>query len=152
MIHGEKVLRTSISAWINYCKERKIGIATPSLPELLNFLTFQSKKLSYNALGTTTSALSSFINIVGEHPIVSRFMSGAFNWKPTFPRYVETWNPKIVLSHLKGYPRIMEMSLKQLTLRLTMILALVTVHNEHRLLSCYQLMTWKLKLANVFFK
>jgi len=103
-----KQYRTSISAWINYCKERKISITTPSLPELLSFLTLQSKKLSYSALGTTRSALSSFINIdgfkVGEHPIVSRFMSGAFNRKPTFPRYVETWNPQIVLSHLKGYP------------------------------------------------
>lgn len=133
----QKQYRSSISAWINYCKERKISITTPSLPELLNFLTLQSKKLSYSALGTTRSALSSFINIdgfkVGEHPIVSRFMSGAFNRKPTFPRYVETWNPQIVLSHLKDYPDIKEMSLKQLTLKLTMILALVTAQRTQTL-------------------
>ena len=103
----------------------------------MNFLTLQSKKLSYSALGTTRSALSSFINIdgfkVGEHPIISRFMSGAFNRKPTFPRYVETWNPQIVLSHLKGYPDTKEMSLKQLTLKLTMILALVTAQRTQTL-------------------
>ena len=132
-----KQYRTSISALINYCEERKISITTPSLPELLNFLTLQSKKFSYSALGTTRSALSSFINIdgfkVGEHPIVSRFMSGAFNRKPTFPRYVETWNPQIVLNHLKGYPDIKEMSLKQLTWKLTMILALVTAQRTQTL-------------------
>ena len=60
-------------------------------------------------------------------------MSGAFNRKPTFPRYVETWNPQIVLSHLKGYPDIKEMSLKQLTLKLTMILALVTAQRTQTL-------------------
>ena len=133
----QKQYRSSISAWINYCKEQKISITTPSLPQLLNFLTLQSKKLSYSALGTTRSALSSFINIdgfkVGEHPIISRFMSGAFNRKPTFPRYVETWNPQIVLSHLKGYPDTKEMSLKQLTLKLTMILALVTAQRTQTL-------------------
>ncbi|CAH3176796.1 unnamed protein product [Porites lobata] len=133
----QKQYRSSISAWITYCKEQKISITTPSLPQLLDFLTLQSKKLSYSALGTTRSALSSFINIdgfkVGEHPIISRFMSGAFNRKPTFPRYVEKWNPQIVLSHLKGYPDTKEMSLKQLTLKLTMILALVTAQRTQTL-------------------
>ena len=132
-----KQYRSSISAWITYCKEQKISITTPSLPQLLDFLTLQSTKLSYSALGTTRSALSSFINIagfkVGEHPIISRFMSGAFNRKPTFPRYVETWNPQIVLSHLKGYPDTKAMSLKQLTLKLTMILALVTAQRTQTL-------------------
>lgn len=126
----QKQYRTSISAWIDYCKEQKISIATLSLPQLLNFLTLQSKKLGY-------SALSSFIKVdgfkVGEHPIISRFMSGAFNRKPTFPRYVETWNPQIVLSHLKAYPDIKELSLKQLTLKLTMIMALVTAQRTQPL-------------------
>ena len=53
-------------------------------------------------------------------------MSGVFNRKPTFPRYAETWDPQIVLNHLKGYPDIKEMTLKQLTLKMTMIMVLVT--------------------------
>ena len=60
-------------------------------------------------------------------------MSGAFDRKPTFPRYVETWNPQIALSHLKDYHDIKEMSLKQLTLKLTMILALVTAQRTQTL-------------------
>ena len=47
--------------------------------------------------------------------------------------YVETWNPQIELSHLKDYPDIKEMSLKQLTLKLTMILALVTAQRTQTL-------------------
>ena len=60
-------------------------------------------------------------------------MSGVFNRKPTFPRYAETWDPQIVLNHLKGYPDIKEMTLKQLTLKMTMIMALVTAQRTQTL-------------------
>ena len=53
-------------------------------------------------------------------------MTGIFNQKPAFPRYKETWNPQIVLAHLRGYPAAHELSLKQLTLKLTMLIALVS--------------------------
>ena len=60
-------------------------------------------------------------------------MSGVFNRKPTFPRYAETWDPQIVLNHLKGYPDYKAMTLKQLTLKMTMIMALVTAQRTQTL-------------------
>ena len=133
----QKQYRTSVSAWIEYCKKQQINITTPSLPQLLDFLTIQSKKLGYSTLGTTRSALSSFITVdglkAGEHPLISRFMSGVFNRKPTFPRHVQTWDPQPVLNHLKGYPDIKEMTLKQLTLKMTMLMALVTAQRTQTL-------------------
>jgi len=60
-------------------------------------------------------------------------MSGAFNKKLTFPRYVETWNPQIVLSHLKAYPAIKEMSPRKVTLKLTIIMTLVTAQKAQTL-------------------
>ena len=133
----QKQYKTSVSAWLEYCKKQRISITAPSLPQLLDFLTVQSQKLGYSALGTTRSALSSFITIdgykAGEHPLISRFMSGVFNRKQTFPRYVETWDPQIVLNHLKGYPDIKEMTLKQLTLKMTMIMALITAQRTQTL-------------------
>ena len=129
--------KTSVSAWPEYCKKQGISITAPSLPQLLDFLTIQSQKLGYSALGTTRSALSLFITIdgykAGEHPLISRFMSGVFNRKPTFPRYAETWDSQTVLNHLKGYPDIKEMTLKQLTLKMTMIMALVTAQRTQTL-------------------
>ena len=110
---------------------------TPSLPQLLEFLTLQSKRLGYSALGTVRSALSSFITIdgfkAGEHPLVSRFMTGIFNRKPCFPRYVETWDPQIVLDYLRSYPDVKDMTLKQLTLKLTMLMALVSAQRTQTL-------------------
>lgn len=103
----------------------------------MDFLTIQSKKLGYSALGTTRSALSSVITVdglkAGEHPLISQFMSGVFNRKPTFPRHVQTWDPQPVLNHLKGYPDIKEMTLKQLTLKMTMLMALVTAQRTQTL-------------------
>ena len=46
---------------------------------------------------------------------------------------METWDPQIVLNHLKGYPYIKEMTLKQLTLKMTMIMALITAQRTQTL-------------------
>ncbi|KAK2553710.1 hypothetical protein P5673_024939, partial [Acropora cervicornis] len=59
----QKQYKTSVSAWLEYCKKQGISVTAPSLPQLLDFLTIQSHKLGYSALGTIRSALSSFITI-----------------------------------------------------------------------------------------
>ena len=132
-----KQYKSSICSWIDFCKDHHICVMTPSLPQLLEFLTLQSKRLGYSALGTVRSALSSFITIdgikAGEHLLVSRFMTGIFNRKPCFPRYVETWDPQIVLDHLRSYPDVKFMTLKQLTLKLTMFMALVSAQRTRTL-------------------
>ena len=126
----QKQYSCHIAAWMKFCGEKMVNPTKPLLQEILNFLTAQSKKLGYNSVASARSALSSFIMIdgkrLGEHPIISRFMTGIFNQKPAFPRYKETWNPQIVLAHLRGYPAAHELSLKQLTLKLTMLIALVS--------------------------
>lgn len=73
--------------------------------------------MGYSAVATARSALSSFITVngikVGEHPLVSRFMS---DQKRALARYTEIWDPQIVLNYLKTFPAVKSMSLKQLTL------------------------------------
>ena len=65
----------------------------------------QSKTVGYSAVATTRSALSSFIIVngikVGEHP-------------------------QIVLNYLKTFPAVESMLLKQLTLKLLMLMALLS--------------------------
>ena len=77
----------------------------------------RSKTVGYSAVATTRSALSSFITVNGikggEHPSVSRFMSGLFNEKPAITCYTETWDPQIVLNYLKTFPAVESMSLSQ---------------------------------------
>ena len=113
-----------------FFKDTSISYIHPTLQQVLDFLTHQSKTVGYSTVATARSALSSFLTVdgikVGEHPLVSRFMSGLFSQKPALPRYTKTWNPQIVLNYLKTFPAVDSMSLKQLTLKLLMLMALLS--------------------------
>ena len=99
---------------------------------MLHFLTelFEAN-CGYSALNTARSALSTFIvlprNIsAGNHPLVTRFMKGVFQSRPTFPKYTEIWDVNIVLSYLKTLSPIAKLSLKDLTFKVTMMLMLLS--------------------------
>jgi hypothetical protein len=62
----------------------------------------------------------------GEHPIVCRYIKGIFELKPALPRYTEVWKVSTVLDHLKTYKLADELTMKELTLKLTMLLFLLT--------------------------
>lgn len=126
----KKQYTSSISQWTSDCKLHNYNPTTPPVAQVLEFLTHQSNHLGYSAIGTTRSTLSSFITLdvvnLGDHPLVERFMAGLFNRKPALPRYVETWNPHIVLDYFKSLPENESLELKQLTMKLTVLLALIS--------------------------
>ncbi len=105
---------------------------SPSLGEALNFLTYLFQcGFGYSAIGTARSALSSFLVIdncikFGEHYRVKQFMKGVFELKPSFPKYQTIWDVDIVLQYLESLKPVNLLSLKLLTLKLVMLLALIT--------------------------
>ena len=123
-----------MTAWLKFCKDSSISYIHPTLQQVVDFLTHQSNTVGYCAVASARSDLSSFITVagikVGEHPLVSRFMSGLFNQKPALPHYTEKWNPQIVLNYLKTFPAVDSMSLKQLTLKLLMVKALLSAQRK----------------------
>lgn len=125
-----KQYQTCVSAWVKFCSDNFVSPMNPTLQQILEFLSFQSKTVGYSAVATARSALSTFVKIdgvkVGDQPLVSRFMTGLFNQKPALPRHTETWNPQIVLNHLKTFPTTGTLSLKQLTQKLVMLMALLS--------------------------
>ena len=92
--------------------------------------------LGYSALNTARSALSAVVicdnsrESVGTHPDICTYLRGVFNEKPPIPRYNRIWNPKLVLDFLRsnGWFPARRLSLKKLTLKLTILLALVSGH------------------------
>lgn len=122
---------------LKFCKDTSISYRHPAVQQVLDFLTHQSKTVGYSAVATARSALSSFITVVSiklsEHPLVSRFMSGLFNQKPALPRYTEAWTPQIVLNYLKNFSAVDSMPLKQLTLKLLMLMALLSAKRTQTL-------------------
>ena len=98
----------------------------------MDFLTelFDEGK-QYSAINTARSALSTIISLPGQipfgkHPMVSRFLKGVFQLKPALPRYVATWDVGVVLQYLRKLPNLTDISLKQLTHKLTMMLVLLS--------------------------
>ena len=60
------------------------------------------------------------------HPLVTRYLKGVFNTRPSFPRYKQVWDVTIVLKFLKSLDPLDSLSLKDLTLKTTMLLALLS--------------------------
>jgi hypothetical protein len=49
---------------------------------------------------SSTLSLSSENLEVGRNPLVVNLMKGVYNEKPPEPRYTDTWDPSVVLTHL----------------------------------------------------
>lgn len=101
---------------------------------VLEFLRelFDDSCLSYSAINTARSALASIMTLrdtmhtLGSHPLISRFMRGVFNLRPPVPRYRRIWDVKVVLDYLRKLSPAGRLSLKDLTQKLTMLIALVS--------------------------
>ncbi len=67
---------------------------------------------------------------VGKHPMVSRLMRGIYSKRPPTPKYSSTWDVRLVTSYIKGQGRNDQLDLKQLTLKLTRLMALVSANRS----------------------
>lgn len=70
---------------------------------------------------------------VGEHPMVCQLMKGIFNKRPPLPRYTQTWKVHQVTSYLEGLGANTKLSLKQLSRKLVVLLALISAERESEL-------------------
>ena len=121
-----------LGTWRQYCGQRNINPFSPTVEEGINFLAeLFEKGLGYSALNTARSALSSIITLssnisFGTHPLVCRFLKGVFESRPSLPRHNIIWDVRIVLDYLKTFQTAETLTVKMLTLKLTMILALIS--------------------------
>lgn len=67
---------------------------------------------------------------LGQHPLVKRFLKGVFELRPALPKYSFTWDVSKVLKLLRRWSPAESLSLKLLTLKLTMLIALVSAGRE----------------------
>ena len=125
-----KQYRPHIRRWSEFCDRWRVNSFTPGISHVVNFLseTFH-RNVGYEAVNTARSALSSLGIVVagcrvGTHPLVVRFMKGVFNLRPPLPRYTETWDTQPVLNALQSMYPLHSLSLKDLTLKLVMLMAL----------------------------
>ena len=128
----QKQYKPYITQWIDFCSKQKSDPYDPPLTAVLDFLvTLYDKGLSYTTITTARSAISVFTvprnNIaIGTHPLISRFMKGVFKGSPPTSRYQSTWDVKPVLTYLSSLHPVEKLELKTLTLKLIMLIALVS--------------------------
>ena len=121
-----------LQKWISFCRGRHTDPVQPTVAAAVDFLTeLLDSGLGYSGPNTARCALSTFTVLkgkisIGSHPLVKRFLKAAYQIRPSFPRYQFMWDTSIVLTYLRDLPSVQEISLKTLTLKLTMLCALVT--------------------------
>ena len=118
--------------WKQFCSARGIHDRVASVGPVLEFLAdLHSKGHRYSSLNTARAALSALLSLnvkdkVGQHELVKRFMKGVFEQDPVVPRYQCIWKVKDVTDYLRSKAPARSLSLKDLSLKLVMLLALVT--------------------------
>ena len=121
-----------MAKWRRYAHSRHIDTISPSISEAVKFLAHLYKlSLGYSAICVARSVLSSYLNIAdvvdfGQHKMVNCFMKGVFELKPVLPKYSHSWNVDIVLNFLECYAPNDKLTLKELSHKLVMHLALLT--------------------------
>lgn len=117
---------------MSFCREEQIDQFNPSVKSVITFLTKLLKDgLGYSGINTAKSAVSSVVSIVnnrniGNNSLIKQFMKGVFNQKPCLPRLGSTWAVSDVLKYLKSLSPVTDLSLKLLSYKLVMLLALTT--------------------------
>ena len=115
-----KQYKTYIEKWLAFCHQRGITYSSPKINECLDFLmTLYNQGLSYSTINTARSAILSIITVdsgkpFGAHPFAKRFPKGIYVLRK--PQLKYTSGPYIPDA----------LSLKSLTLKLVMLLLLVT--------------------------
>ena len=128
----QKQYHTYHQRWRVFCRSRGIDPISASLEDGLEFLHHQYQNgLSYSGINTARSALSTVIFLpdgssFGNHPLVSRFLKGVFESRPSLPRYKHIWDVSVVLDYLKTLPSLEESNLKDIPHKTVMLVALLS--------------------------
>ena len=128
----QKQYNSYFKKWTEYCDRLKISADNPSLGQALDFLTDLYKNgAGYSAVNTARSVLSALLKPFdgipfGSHRLTERLLTGIAVTRPSVPRYTQTWDVAIVLNHLRSKIPLESLTLKDLTLKLVVLVALVT--------------------------
>ena len=126
----EKQYQSHLKRWASFCGGRDINPFNPNVNDIINFLTVSfNRGVGYSSINTSRGALSSLGVMVdgasaGSHPLVIRFLKGVFNLRPPKPRYTKTWDVQPVVNFLRSLYPLCTISLKEITLKMVMLMAL----------------------------
>ena len=125
-----------IAKWMQFCVKGLCDPLRPTVKDLLMFLhSLYNKGMSYSSLNTARSAISNLdVNVerkanhvpVGRHYLVSKYLKGVFNEVKPGPKCRSIWSVDPVLEFLSSLWPLDKLPLKELTLKLVLLIALKT--------------------------
>ena len=120
-----------LNKWIDYCSTRDIDPFHATIKDGLCFFMYIFEcGNEYSSINSAQSALSAILPTCdgipfGKQHLVSKFCRGVFQLRPSLPCYAFTWDTRKLLSYYRQIQENSELTLKQLTLKLATILALI---------------------------
>ena len=121
-----------IKKWKCFCAVRSLDFRKASVEKILEYLAeLHNAGLRYSALNTARAALSALLSInmehkIEQHDLIKRFMKGVFELDPIMPKYNCIWKVSDVTTYLRSLAPATSLTLKELSFKLVMLLALVT--------------------------
>ena len=128
-----------IRRWIHFCDRESTDPLQTHVNIILKFLSeLYHCGTGYSGINTAKCAIANYATLVGGQPIegnqvLSKFMKGIFNLKPPQSRYARIWNVSLVLNYIRSLPEHCELSLKELTLKLCMLILLTSAQRVQTL-------------------
>ena len=122
---------TYINQWLSFCEQTGVNYLQATPNDGLTFLTqVFNKGRHYSTVAAARSALSAIIPAVngipfGALPMVSKFVKGVNNLRPSLPKYTSVWHVNKVLNTFRAMEDNDLLTLKELTLKLATLLCLV---------------------------
>ena len=120
------------SQWCGWCHQREIDPFCSTVASIADYLTEMfNKGRCYRTINNHRSAISAFHKPIegckaGQHELVCKVLNACFNARPPQPRYVVMWDVDRVLDHICTLGCDANLSDKQVTLKLSMLLALAS--------------------------
>ena len=121
---------TLFAKWHCWCSGRGSDPFSGPIAEVANFLAHLYRDgYQYSSVNAYQSAISSVHEkvdgyTIGRHPMICRLVKGIFQARPPLPHYSHTWDIQKVLSYLTSLGEDPSLSLKHLSWKVTMLLAL----------------------------
>ncbi|KAM4691976.1 integrase/recombinase xerD homolog [Rhinophrynus dorsalis] len=120
------------TAWHRWCMARDLDPVSAAPVAVVNFLSsLFDQGRAYRTINTYRSAISAgHMPVdgapVGQCPVVCRLLRGIRFSRPPQSRYRSLWDVNLVLDFLEAWPSNEDLSLKQLSAKLTMLLCLIS--------------------------
>lgn len=129
-----KLYTTYLKKWGLYCVLKGVPPLKPSIPQVARFLRMlEDEGLGYGAVNTARCALSVILpridgNSVGKHHYIHWVLKAVYARNPPKARYSRFWDVGLVFDCLRSWPHNTELSLKELSLKVTILMLLTSGH------------------------